>query len=412
MKTKALIILGSTSQIEIFEPIIRDLSNWGITVINIDRWDRRIEIEKALNDLAFPYETIGNPSKGGVRRILQKEQPSIVIVGNDIHPVNKLFVKAANSKGTPTLLVQDGIMSMSRNKESETSGFRHYFKYLLTLSFRLIRFLGSQRSWQSKVEILRFELRYGSRGKRETYGHGECLKIAVFGDATKEMFLSEGINPERIVVTGSPKFDRFFNFKDSECKQRISERWRIPTEKDIVLLITQGWVEAKAWTVEQRGKFISAIVKATAALPGTELIIKLHPVEKEEDYHKLVRDLAHPPIICKYVTLHELLGASSLVITVASTAGLEAMALKKPVVIVNLFNDTAPTLFEDSGAIYATREEELLSAMKSALYELETRNEMAKSMEKFVYEQAYLQDGQAARRIANLIRNMAADKNR
>ena len=185
MKAKALIVLGSTSQVEIFDSIIRDLSDWGIKVINIDRWDRRIEIEKALRGLGLPYETIGNPGKGEVRRILQKEQPSIVIMGNDTHLVNKLFVKAANSTGIPTLLVQDGIMSTSRNKETETSGYRHYLKYLLNLPFRFIRFISSPNySWRDKIDIICFELRYGSRGKRETYGHGECHKMAVFGRKT------------------------------------------------------------------------------------------------------------------------------------------------------------------------------------------------------------------------------------
>ncbi len=66
-----------------FDPIIRELSNWDSRVINIDRWDRRIEIEKALQELAFNYETISHPGEGEVRRILQKEQPNMVIVGND-----------------------------------------------------------------------------------------------------------------------------------------------------------------------------------------------------------------------------------------------------------------------------------------------------------------------------------------
>ena len=231
--------------------------------------------------------------------------------------------------------------------------------------------------------------------------------MAVLGDAVKGMLLSEGIKPERIVVTGNPKFDKLFYSRDGNSKQKVCEKWDIPTDKEIVLLLTGQFVEGGLWSSEQRREFILAIATAAAALPHARLIIKLHaPQESEQDYDEIIKGLPHPPIVCKYAPLHELLNACSLAMTVSSTAALEAMALGRPVILVNLFNDAGALFYKGSGALFAEKEKDILPAINKALYDSQTRNEMAKSMENFVYQQAHLQDGQASKRIADLIIQM------
>ena len=82
------------------------------------------------------------------------------------------------------------------------------------------------------------------------------------------------------------------------------------------------------------------------------------------------------------------------------------MALGKPVIIVDLFNQSGNSFFNGSGALFARIEQEILPAMRRALYDEQTKDEMAKSIENFVFKQAYLQDGQASKRIADLIMSM------
>ena len=174
----------------------------------------------------------------------------------------------------------------------------------------------------------------------EIYGHGECQKMALFGDAAKETLVSEGIDPGRLIVTGNPKFDRVYYSKGDNCKGRIRDKWHLTANMDIILLLTQPFVEAKYWRLEQRRSFINAVANAVAGFPNTQLIIKLHsPHEKEEYYHEIVDNLSSHPIICSNSPLHELLNACSLAITVSSTAALEAMAIGKPIVIISLFNN-------------------------------------------------------------------------
>ncbi len=411
LNPKALFIVSSTAQVEMFEPVIRALfEDWQISIINIDKWYRKAETEKALRDLDLPFETMPGASRSGVRRVLDEKQPDILIVGHDRSTMDALFIRQANCLGIPTLLVQDGTLGRAWGREKYDNPGQALNNLLSTMhkAFRMVQ--SRNCYWWQMAQMLWFELIYGTKWKRRFYGLGECSKIALFSDADRETLLSEGIAPERVVVTGNPKFDKVFYSRGNHCKPSVCEKWDIPTDKEIILLLTQYMVEGGIWTPAQRRNFVLAIAEAADVLPNTRLIIKLHPpVEKEKDYHEIVKDLPRPPIICKYEPIHELLNASSLVITTESTAGLEAMAAGKPVIIADLYDDFGATSFyRRSGALHAERKDEISPAIYRALYDPRTREEMRSSMESFVYEKAYLQDGQACKRIVDLITDMVA----
>jgi len=407
----ALFIVGSTAQAEMFKPISDMLLNWNTKAINIDKWHKREEIETELERLNFPYRTILSIKSSNIKDILISEKPDIIVVGHDRDSMDRLFIKCANSIGIPTLLVQDGILVASRAKTREIGNLGVSLRYFSTLPYRAFRFiLCSTHSWNQKIEMSALSLKL--RGKPGIYGHGECQKMAVFGNAVKEMLISEGIAPERIVPTGNPKFDQVYRCKNSNNKKHVCDKWNISNDKEIILLITQYFVEAKKWNSEQRRRFVTAIASAIAMLPNTKLIIKLHPPhENEADYKEIVKNLPIDPIVCKYTSLPELLGACSLVITVSSTAALEAMVLGKPVVIVSLFKNSGGTsFFKESGSLHVENEQDILPALQKALFDSQTRKEMEKSMDKFINEQAYQQDGRASERVANLIRDMVSFK--
>ena len=234
--------------------------------------------------------------------------------------------------------------------------------------------------------------------------------MAVSGNVTKELFVAEGIGPEHIVVTGNPKFDYLFLAKEIDCKSRVCQRYGIPEDKDIVLLLTGYSVEFGYWTPEQRKQFVMAIYKAASKLPQSKLIIKLHPVvEKEADYQEIVKDLHQPPVICQNVPLGELLLACSLAITALSSAGIEAMAAGKPLVVVNLFGDETP-FDETSGVIIVRKENDLLPALEAILHKGLSEG-MKETASKFVYQHAHAQDGKAAKKIADLIVQMTVESN-
>lgn len=409
---RVIFLVNAPANIEMFAPIMKELpSDWDSLVINLDRWNQKAEIERNLHEFGIDYRTIGGWSRREVDKILTELHPSVVAMPHDTAiPLDKTFISCADYKHIPTLYVLHGMYSpVGRKGHPYGPGIRSWIRYLrmaLLGAVRLMRIDDLSRRRLAETGWL--WIKHAFTYKPE--GHGGCSKMAVFGDATKELFVSEGISPDRIVVAGNPKLDYLFSANGTHCKAEVCQRYGIPQDKDIILLLTGYFVEYGYWTPEQREQFVMAIFQASSRLPQSKLIIKLHPaVEREADYQAIIKDLPEPPVICQNVPLWELLHACSLAITVQSTAGLEAMAAGKPLLIVNLFGDAEP-FDETSGATVIRKEDDLLPALQAILCQ-GLSDEMKEAASKFVYRHAYLQDGKAAKRIADLIVEMAAERN-
>jgi len=410
---KIIFLVDNIPAIEMFMPIIKELpSGWEVLVINYDGWTRkrRAEIEQALQKLGLNYKTIEGRSRRNVEKLLKEEGPSVVVLSCDTTtPLGQLFIKYANSKHIPTLLIPHGIWAPEDRRIWTIRRASVWMKHLYALGFQGLRVIkAGDFSWGRLIRTGLFSLRRDLKRRPMFDGHGGCSKIAVFGDAMKELLISEGVSPEHIAVTGNPKFDFIYYAKESNYKSELCQSWGTPNDEDIILLLTDYLVEFGMWTVKQRKHFVMAIAEAVAKLPGCKLVIKIHPLlESESDYLEITKDIPEPPLICQDASMPELLNACSVGITVMSTAGLEVMAMGKPLLVVNLFNDII--LFDEaSGAIVVRSEDDLLPVLETVLYE-GLSEETKETADKYVYQQAYIQDGKAANRIANLIIQMARE---
>ena len=87
--------------------------------------------------------------------------------------------------------------------------------------------------------------------------------------------------------------------------------------------------------------------------------------------------------------------------------------LNKPIVVLNLSGEPDAMPYVEKGiALGVYRKEDLIPAIKDALYNREVREKLARCREKFVYEYAYIQDGRASERVANLIKSIATESRR
>ena len=103
-----------------------------------------------------------------------------------------------------------------------------------------------------------------------------------------------------------------------------------------------------------------------------------------------------------------MVASSDILITVSSTVAIEAALLDKPIICINATDEDSA--YTSSGiAIEVRKLEELIPAIKNALYNEEVRGKLADARKKFVYEYAYIQDGEASKRVADLITQMIDD---
>jgi CDP-glycerol glycerophosphotransferase (TagB/SpsB family) len=113
------------------------------------------------------------------------------------------------------------------------------------------------------------------------------------------------------------------------------------------------------------------------------------------------------PLIYDTESLHELISISDVVVSVSSTAALEALALDKPCLIVNL--DNGSKIFKDGGVLFIEKTDSIPSALEKLVYHPWNTVDLEK-MRKFVYDEAYKIDGKSSMRISELIREMVSKK--
>jgi predicted glycosyltransferase len=234
-------------------------------------------------------------------------------------------------------------------------------------------------------------------------------RIAVFGDYYKDIFVNYGLySPDKVVVTGQPKSDYLAQANEIFDKNKLCSKLRINPNDKIVVWTTQ----THGLTLDENRKNISCVYNAIKLLENTQLIITLHPDEDQKALLYKENKLIKPIIIpAKDADTNELLYACDVMITKNSTTAIEAMILNNPVIILNLSNqpDYVPYA-ESAAAIGVYKEEDLLPAIRDTLYNEEISKRLADARKKFVYEHAYIQDGKASKRVADLIVQMIEER--
>ena len=311
----------------------------------------------------------------GTENFIQREKPAMSIVMYDVPNPHRLITKICKYKGIPTLVIQHGL------------------------------YITDQKGLYVMPK--------------------EADKHAGWGNSQKEWAIERGKPPETQVITGNPKWDSKVLTKVESIKSKFSIfsiykvlttflekfEWhllRINPRKKIVVIATQYFMSINScYTVEQNIAFIRESLNAMIEIPKVQVIVKLHPnfyEEFNEITKTILRDLQLDSVRITSRNLWELLKICDLLITQTSTVGLEAMLFDKP--IVTYISNGNPNLNPYAGSnavIEVYKKENLVSAIKDALFNEEVQMRLAVARKKFLYENAYLLDGKASYRIAKLI---------
>ncbi len=208
----------------------------------------------------------------------------------------------------------------------------------------------------------------------------------VFGEKYKKLLVDEmGIAESKIAVTGSAMVD--------EVKHVVKSK-----ELNKVLVLTQPFVEDKAWNEEQRKIFFDALKDVIRRLKNVEFVIKIHPREMKEVYEK---DFSNVKITDK--ELYKEIKEADLVIGVNSAALMEALLLNRGVIVLDLFEQAASESHVVSGlslrvgstSEFFERLESYLKFYRSSKFDL-MRLEYIKNY-------FYKVDGKASERIVKVI---------
>jgi len=237
----------------------------------------------------------------------------------------------------------------------------------------------------------------------------EAQKQAVWGDTCREWHIKRGRPPESQIVTGNPRFDLIASGYHTS-RSRICHKLGLDAKGGIIVVATEWFAGiSAAATIEAEEQFIRSTLKALKGFPQEQVVVKLHPHDHKK-YRRIVSAIAEEESQKVTVTkdyLWELIAISDLVVVSNSTVGLEAMILDKPVLVVDFATQLEKIPYVSSGAaLSAHKPEEIALAVKEILGNEQVRQNLSEARKRFVHEYAYIQDGKASKRVAELIGQM------
>lgn len=232
--------------------------------------------------------------------------------------IQRVFMHYIARNGGYSGIVIHGILSRAEKRSTRTQ-LRLAMK---SVQRRLVRALG-----MSYLEM-------GSLGQADANG------FFVAGETTKNTLADQGVPADRIHVVGLPRFSPLF--------QNAGPR-PVDVPKFRVLFLPGAWkwagdVDEHAAQQRMTRLIFETIIKLDAELDTeVQLVIKLHPRESAEDYAWLA-DKRQVEITSG--DLRHSIESSDLVVSVASTALFEALAVQR-LIVRPTFSTTIDFVIED-----------------------------------------------------------------
>lgn len=230
-------------------------------------------------------------------------------------------------------------------------------------------------------------------------------KTAVYSPYDKELLFNVGHYPsDSVVVTGSSRYDILNHADKIYDKTNIFKSLGLDTNKKMVLWTTQ----THGLPLGENMQNISAVYNTINSLGDVQLVIKLHPGEDQRALLYKKNKLFMPVIAGKKADTYALLYASDLMITRHSTTATEAVALNKPVVILNLSGEPDPVEYVKESVALGVYDEKDLKATIEKL--LQDDSELAQNRRKYIEKHLYKIDGKATERVVKLIGEMINER--
>lgn len=240
---------------------------------------------------------------------------------------------------------------------------------------------------------------------------GSASAVGFWGELERQRSIRRGNPPERCVVTGYPLHDVMK--KDfGPGKEELAESLGLRADVPWVVLASQRPHRFSAWKQDDENlQLAAAVVAAQKEFPDHELLIKIHPYEDEVVFADIGRwqPGGRRVVVVKHFPLVPLLRAASVLLTLDSTVGLEAMLVDTPVLVINLTGapDSAPYVAERAAlGVYGAAE--IGGTVHRALTDRELRSQLITRGRQFAQRYASGPDGQACARLLEVVDRLCA----
>ena len=301
------------------------------------------------------------------KKMIEAEKPDLILLQNEYGSFEHALVIAGKLKNVPTVAIQHGIIIP----------VTHFGLYMFNKAFK------DQMTLPDKT--------------------------CVYGSYYQDLLVNKSIyDSNQVVVTGSPRYDMLFSLHEFASRKEILIKFVVNPKHQIVLWTTSCHV----YTWEENTRNIEAMNSAFRDLQEVTLIIKQHPGEGTK-YTGLLKenlsttDSADILLVPKDANTYELLLTCDLLVTKTSTTALEAIALNKPVIVLDLMEKEPSIEYVREGvAATAHSKNDLKKTIRQLLAD-DTVLELHRS--EYIKTRLYQIDGNATRRVVDLVIRLSRD---
>lgn len=233
-------------------------------------------------------------------------------------------------------------------------------------------------------------------------------KIAVWGEMKKKYLITKyGLDPSKIIVTGSPRHDDYFNATSS-----------LKRNKTITLLLAPNPINPLSGleTTElklQLHAVIEKIILMIKKLNDVRIVVKLHGIQLKhnEEILSLIKKIDNKIPIYLSTSIIEIINHADVVVVLSaeihatSTMLFESMILQKPTMNI-VINDKIPefNFVKNKAVLTLTNKDDLEEGLKQILYDINFQNELKENAKRFVNE-FLANPGNASEKFASILKS-------
>jgi len=309
--TKVLATSFDQGGVNAISPVIRKLSSIGIDVVTIGQGKgERFFKNQKISYKTLKYYGLNEINLDSMEKILKKEKPDLVLTGTS--PPRENY--------GPITIDQTAILTARLKGIRSVSVLDMWGEYIE-------RFSGINNTQRLKFLP---------------------NKIAIMDEVAQKAMVREGIPKELLVVTGNPYFDRHKEirkrFRIPEDKERIHKDLGIPKGNYVILFVSQpikanhppnefGYNEE---TVLR--ELLEASKNIKDKLPPFTILVKGHPDKEKENLEPIISEYKDDLsiILNKDYDIKLVILASDVLVTMTSTAAVEAAYLSSTIPIISL----------------------------------------------------------------------------
>ena len=257
------------------------------------------------------------------------------------------------------------------------------------------------------LDISTFDVQFGLTGNEAIeWQFFKSDKVAAWGNMSEKVFQKKGISKNKIVKYGSPRHDILYNIIPKTI-ENLKLRLGIDFNNKVILLASTFLepVHDMYTSKEVLENMKKSFYRSINNQKNVTTIIKTHPHEKLKNTMKLIPKNSAIIYADKNIDIRYLVMICDIFVSFGSTATIDALIAKKPVICPAFKGWPFCEVFEKTKAVFTPKTEFALISLIDKLIKSEKKitSEMFSYRKKFISEVTSNVTGDAACKISNAI---------